>query len=168
MSDKNKINEIPEGFTLQMAIMDALPVIFFTIGISLVALNFKSLIFFIGSFLIITAGLLKVLWKFIIALHKKNIRILNKQLRYLMPTGFLLIILSIFIYPDKSKFDLILPAILKMPQLLCFIITLIGMILMSVFAKVLDKNDAKANWIEQTTNLIAQFCFMLGLIFIYK
>lgn len=44
MSDKHTI---PEGFTLKMAVMDALPVIFFTIGISLIALNFRSLIFFI-------------------------------------------------------------------------------------------------------------------------
>ena len=165
MSDKHTI---PEGFTLKMAVMDALPVIFFTIGNSLIALNFRSLIFFIGSFLIITAGLLKVLWKFIIAVGKKNIYLLNKQLRYLMPTGFLLVIISLFIYPDKSEYDQIIPAILKMPQLLCFIITFIGMIMMSIFAKVLDKNDAKANWIEQITNLIAQASFMLGIIFIYK
>ena len=162
MSDKDKI---PEGFTLQMAIMDALPVIFFTIGVSLIALKFKSLLFFIGSFLIITAGLLKVLWKVIIAVNKKNIRILNIQLRYLMPTGFLLVIISLFIYLDKSKYNMILPAILKMPQLLLFIITFIGMVLMSIFANVYDKNDPKANWIEQTTNLMAQLAFMLGIIF---
>ena len=85
-------DSVPKGFTLSMALMDCLPVLFFTISAIFIALHFPSLLFLIGIFFVILAGLLKVSWKLIIALAHRDIRFFNIQLRYLMPLGFLIVI----------------------------------------------------------------------------
>lgn len=50
---------VSEGFTLGMAVMDCLPVIFFSIGASVLALRLESPLFHFGVLLIILAGALK-------------------------------------------------------------------------------------------------------------
>ena len=55
---------------------------------------------------------------------------------------------------------------LPLCHLLFFIIGICGMILMFIFGAKLDKTDVKSNWIEQCTNLVAQLCFLLGIILV--
>ena len=41
---------------------------------------------------------------------------------------------------------------------------LLGMVLMTVFACILDSADPRANWIEQLTNGVAQAAFFMGIL----
>ena len=75
-------DSVPKGFTLSMALMDSLPVLFFTISTIFIARHFPSLLFLIGIFFVILAGLLKVSWKLIIALTHRDIRFFNITLSY--------------------------------------------------------------------------------------
>ncbi|KIR03550.1 hypothetical protein P261_02365 [Lachnospiraceae bacterium TWA4] len=154
--------KIPEGFTVLMATVDFIPVLFFSIMVSVLSLRFKSLLFFIGAFLVIAAGVLKCLWKYVIAIAKKNIPFLFYQMRILMPFGFLLILCSLIVDRSQLNKELIFQQILSFPSILCYLIGLSGMVCMMIFAKKLDSNNAKHNWIEQGTNAIAQFFILLG------
>ncbi len=165
MKTRNHTKEVPEGFTLSMACMDALPVLFFCVSAGIVSLRFPSMLFRIGAVLVILAGALKVSWKFVIALAHKNIRFLNRQMRYLMPTGFLLILLSLVIDRAGINWGTVLHGMLGIPSLLFFLLGIAGMCAMGWFAGHLDGNDAHSNWIEQGTNALAQMSIMLGILF---
>ncbi len=155
-------NEIPQGFTLSLALMDALPVLFFGGSLGVCASMFDSTLFLIGAVLIFLAGAMKVGWKLVIALQKKNIWFLNRQMRYLMPAGFVLVLLSLFI--DRKKISgAFFGALIHFPALLFFLIGVTGIACMVYFAGHNDQMDAKSNWKEQGTNAIAQFAFMIGL-----
>lgn len=112
--------KIYEDFPLSLALFDALPVIFFSAAMVLIAMSFRNVFFIKGAILCAVSGLGKVLWH----------------------------------------------SICTFPSLLFFLITLAGMICMSVFAVKLDGTKLRSNWIEQTTNAIAQGCFFLGVLFL--
>ena len=40
------------------------------------------------------------------------------------------------------------------------------MVLMGIFAAKLDSSDVRSNWIEQTTNAVAQAAIFVGILFI--
>lgn len=151
-----------EDFPLSLALFDALPVLFFSAAVVLIGLNYKNSFFITGSILCTLAGVGKVLWKIIIAATKRDIVWMNRQLRILMPAGFLLIIIGIVtgqvnIHTLKGK-------IFSLPSGIFFGIALLGMVLMSIFAVRLDGTKLHSNWIEQITNAVAQGCFLLGVI----
>lgn len=154
-----------ESFSLNLALFDAIPVIFFCAAMFLIAFRFDSLLFSIGSICCIAAGLVKVIWKIILSAAKKDIHILNIQLRALMPTGFLLIIVGLFSGMNPESWKTLGEYIASFPSCILFCITFVGMILMGIFAWKLDGTKARSNWIEQITNAVAQGCFFLGVWF---
>ena len=162
MSKKNKAAY--DHFTLSLALFDALPVLFFCIGMLLIAGRFRNVLFIVGAVLCTAAGCGKVLWKILVAGAGKDIALLNRQLRVLMPTGFLLIILGIFTGRSQIHPGAILQKMLSFPSIVFFGITIAGMIAMMVFAFKLDGTKARNNWIEQITNAIAQGCLVLGIL----
>lgn len=155
-----------EGFTLSLALVDSLPVIFF--GISFLALSemFGSIIFTIGAVLCFLGGLSKVLWKIIIALSKKNVYILNKFFKIFMPVGFMLMMAALVIDRSKLNFAAMGKAVTSIPSAIFFVLGIGGMCLMGYWAKKLDSTSAKANWIEQLTNAFAQGMILLGILFL--
>ena len=64
---------VPEGFTLSLALVDALPVIFFGAATLVLGLKMASPVFAIGAVLCFVGGAGKVTWKLIIALAHRNI-----------------------------------------------------------------------------------------------
>ena len=78
-----------EGFTLGMALMDAVPVL--TFGASTILLGIAMLkngagpLFFIGAALGFFGGLFKVLWKMLVAVCGKDVVWMNKQFRFTLP-----------------------------------------------------------------------------------
>ena len=68
MSNKQGMTKdtIPENFTLSLALVDALPVLFFGGSMILIGLLFGSPLFLIGAALCFWAGAAKVLWKIIV------------------------------------------------------------------------------------------------------
>lgn len=153
-----------QNFTLSLALFDAVPVIFFCIGMLLIAARFQNVFFLVGVILCTCAGCGKVLWKILVASTGKDIWILNRQLRVLMPIGFLLVIIGLITGRSQINFTELLSQITAFPTCLFFAITVIGMVCMSVFAVKLDGTKSRSNWIEQITNAIAQGCFLLGVL----
>ena len=157
-------NTVPEDFTLSLALVDALPVLFFGAIMIVISLLFKSILFLLGAVLCFYAGAAKVIWKIIVAIKKKNIWWLFMQLRIVMPIGFLMMIIAVIIEKDKINIHKLGNAFISFPSIIFFIIGIIGIILMTIFAIKLDSSDSKANWIEQLTNGIAQCAIFIGLL----
>lgn len=154
-----------EDFPLSLAFFDALPVIFFSAAMLVIAWKFHHPCFIAGAILAALGGLGKVIWKIIIAGTKKDISILNRQMRVVMPIGFVLIIIGLVTgLSGIHSLAEVLSGILSFPAYLFFAVTVIGMILMGVFACKLDSTKLRSNWIEQITNAIAQGCFLLGVL----
>lgn len=155
---------VPEDFTLTLALVDAIPVLFFAISCILIGRTLHSPLFIVGAALCLFAGACKVLWKIIVVLKKKNIWFLFVQMRRLMPAGFLIMVISVIILPQKKTTLAPLLGLFSMPSLLFVLLWVLGMVLMGVFAKKLDNKSKKANWIEQITNGVAQICFTVALL----
>lgn len=57
---------------------------------------------------------------------------------------------------------------MKPTNLIFFVIAILGMVMMGIFAFTLDSGKAKSNLIEQITNTIAQCSLMIGIILSLK
>ena len=169
MSNKPKMTKdtIPENFTLSLALVDALPVLFFGGSMILIGLLFGSPLFLIGAALCFWAGAAKVLWKIIVAAKKKNVWWMFLQMRIVMPIGFALMIFSVILNRNAIDLSAVLAAVVSLPSVIFFAIGVIGMVLMSVFAANLDSTDVRSNWIEQLTNAIAQASVFAGILFLF-
>lgn len=157
---------IPDDFTLSLAIVDAIPVLFFCASITVVGILFKSILFVIGAAMTLFAGAVKVIWKIIVVQKRKNIWWMFLQMRILMPIGMLLMLLSVIINHSRINMSTLFTDVTSMPSLVFFIVGLIGMILMTIFMFKLDSSDVKSNWIEQITNGIAQVSIFIGILFL--
>ena len=170
MQQKNEMNETRkpayEGFTLSLALVDAIPVLLFGGSSILLGILFGSPLFIVGAVLVFLGGFFKVLWKVLLATAGKDVSIFNKQMKYTMMTGFLLIIISVIANAGRLSFAAIWKGVTSMPSLIFFLLGLAGMTMMGVFAKKLDPKVARNNWIEQCTNGFAQLCIFLGLLFL--
>ena len=168
MSEKTKMKKdtVPENFTLSLALVDALPVLFFGGSMMLVGLLFKSILFMIGAILCFWAGAAKVLWKIIVVKKKKNVWWLFIQMRIVMPAGFVMMLLAVIL--NRSRIDLssVFAAVVSFPSVIFFAVGAAGMVLMGVFAARLDLSDVRSNWIEQLTNAIAQAAIFTGILFL--
>ena len=165
MKTKMTKDIVPEGFTMRLALVDALPVIFFAGSMILIGQRFSSKLFMLGALLCLIGGMGKVLWKVIVVLKKKNVWPLFVQMRLLMPLGFLLMICSLIANADRISFDEIIKACVRFPSIICFVAGIAGMVLMTAFALCLDSSDVKANWVEQLVNGMAQCAFFFGILF---
>lgn len=141
----------PQGFPLSLALVDAVPVVLFSVSCLSISRLFSSRLFLWGAALSALAGWGKVLWKLLVAAFSRNIPILNRQMKVLMPLGFLMMLCSLIV--DRSMVSLggILRAVTAFPALVFFLLFLVGMTVMGVFAKTLDSNDVHSNWVEQLT-----------------
>ena len=157
---------IPEDFTLSLALVDALPVLFFGGSMILTGVLFGSRLFMLGAALCFWAGAAKVLWKIIVVTRKKNIWWLFLQMRTVMPLGFVLMLLAVFVNRSGINLPSVFAAVLSFPAVLFFFIGIIGMVLMGVFAAKLDPEDVRSNWIEQLTNAVAQASVFTGICFL--
>jgi len=157
--------EIP-NYSINLAIVDFFPVIFFGISMGIVGYSIESMLFVIGAILSTTAGVLKATWKLIVVINGKNNSWMNKAFRILMPVGFLLMICAFFPGGGKISASKLFEYILSSVTKWFFIFTAILMALMAVWAKALDSASNRANWIEEITNLLAQLSMLLGVVFL--
>ena len=84
-----------EGFTLGLALVDAIPVLSFGISMVIIANRFDSPLFMIGAILAVLGGCCKVAWKLVLGIAKKDLRWLNKPFVPMMASGFLLLVVSV-------------------------------------------------------------------------
>lgn len=169
MSNKPKMTKdtVPENFTLSLALVDALPVLFFGGSMILIGLLFRSVLFLIGAILCFWAGAAKVLWKIIVVKKKRNVWWMFLQMRIVMPAGFALMLLAVLLNRDKIAVSAFLSSVVSLPSVIFFAIGAAGMVLMGVFAAKLDPSDARSNWIEQLTNAAAQAAIFTGILFLF-
>ena len=153
-----------EGFTLTLALVDALPVLLFGGSSIVLGILFKSPLFITGACLVFLGGFLKVMWKVILALKKKDVRFFNKQMKYTMLAGFLLIVISVLCNLGRISLSAIGAALIRMPACIFFALWVCGMVAMGVLGKKLDSKVARNNWIEQCVNGFAQLCLFLALL----
>ena len=132
--EEGREDSVPEGFTLLMALLDCVPVAFFCIGAGVLATRFDSTLFRVGIALVVLAGALKVSWKLVIALARRDVRFLNRQMRYLMPVGFALTLASLAV--DRARWSpaAVLRHATSLPSLPLLVAGIAGMLLMSWFA----------------------------------
>ncbi len=168
MSNKPKMTRdtIPEDFTLSLALVDALPVLFFGASVILIGLIFKNALFLTGAILCFWAGAAKVLWKIIVVKKKKNVWWMFLQMRIAMPVGFSVMLLAVILNRNAIDLHTVLAAVLSLPSVVFFAIGALGMVLMGVFAAKLDSSDVRSNWIEQLTNAAAQAAIFTGILFL--
>lgn len=169
MSEKKKMTKdvVPSDYTMGLALVDFIPVLFFGINTAIIGAMINSPLFIIGSVICFVSGFIKVLWKIIVVKKKKNIWWMFLQMRIFMPVGFLMLPAAFVIDRKNVDFASFGEGLLSFPAIIFFILYVAGMVLMMVFAKKLDSSDAKSNWIEQLTNGAAHIFFMIGLISAY-
>lgn len=155
-----------EGFTVGLALVDAIPVLSFGISMVIIATRFHSPLFMVGAILSVLGGCCKVAWKLVLGITKKNLRWLNKPFVPMMASGFLLLLVSLIVGFGSIDWAGIGSAILSFPSLLFFIAWIGLMGFMGWFRKhKFSNDDAKSNWTAQIVNAIGQTCLLLGILF---
>lgn len=155
-----------EGFTLALALVDAIPVLSFGISMVIIASRFQSPLFMVGAALSVLGGCCKVAWKLVLGIAKKDLRWLNKPFVPMMATGFLLLVASLLLNITKINWAAVGASIVSIPSILFFIAWIGLMGFMGWFRKhKFSNDDAKANWTAQIINAIGQTCLLLGILF---
>ena len=155
-----------EGFTLSLALVDAIPVLSFGISMVIIAGRFDSPLFMLGAALSVLAGCCKVAWKLVLGLTKKDLRWLNKPFVPMQATGFLLMLVSFALGFGRIHWPGVLAAVTGFPSLLFFAAWIGLMGFMGWYRKHKFKNDdAHSNWTAQIINAVGQTCLLLGILF---
>ena len=154
--------EVPEGFTLALALVDAIPVLFFCAAAILFGVKLASALFALGAALAFVGGAGKVCWKLVIALAHKNIPWLGKQMRITMPLGFLLMIAGGAMRGSDAL--ALLAEMGHMPSLALVLVWVGCMCAMGYFAGHRDQTSARDNWTEQLTNATGQAALLLAVL----
>ena len=155
-----------EGFTIGLALVDAIPVLSFGISMVIIASRFPSPLFMIGAILSVLGGCCKVVWKLVLGIWKKDLRWINKPFVPMMAGGFLLLIVSVIAGFGKIHWAGVGAAILSFPSILFFVAWIGLMGFMGWYRKHKFSNeDAKSNWTAQIVNALGQTCLLLGILF---
>ena len=155
-----------EGFTVALALVDAIPVLSFGISMVIIASKFGSPLFMVGAGLSVLAGCCKVAWKLVLGISKKDLRWLNKPFVPMQAAGFLLMLLSFILGFGRINWAAVGSGIISMPNILFFIAWISLMGFMGWFRKnKFSNDDAKSNWTAQVVNAIGQTCLLLGILF---
>lgn len=155
-----------EGFTIGLALVDAIPVLSFGISMLIVAGRFQSPLFMIGAALSVLAGCCKVAWKLVLGIWKKDLRWLNKPFVPMQASGFLLMLLSFIIGFGKINWAGVAAAVISLPSILFFAAWLGLMGFMGWYRKHKFSNEnAHSNWTAQIINAVGQTCLLLGILF---
>ena len=155
-----------EGFTVGLALVDAIPVLSFGISMVIIAARFRSPLFMVGAALSVLAGCCKVAWKLVLGITKKDLRWLNKPFVPMQAAGFLLMLVSFVIGFGKINWANVGAAILSLPSIALFIAWIVLLGFMGWYRKnKFSNDDAHSNWTAQIVNAVAQTCLLLGILF---
>jgi len=155
-----------EGFTIALALVDAIPVLSFAISMGIIAGRFSSPLFMVGAGLSILAGCCKVAWKLVLGIAKKDLRWLNKPFVPMQAAGFLLMLISFVLGFDRIDWVAVGAGITGFPSILFFVLWIGLMGFMGWFRKhKFSNDDARSNWTAQIVNAVGQTCLLLGILF---
>ena len=159
---KPSADDLPEGFTLALALVDAVPVALFCASAAVFGARAASPVFIAGAFFAFAGGAGKVCWKLLIAVARRNVAWLGKQMRYVMPVGFALMIAGAAI--NHAQVAGLVAALIRLPSLAFFLAWLACMCAMGYFAGHRDQTDARSNWNEQLVNACGQAALLAALL----
>ena len=155
-----------EGFTLALALVDAIPVLSFGISMVIIASRFNSPLFLMGASLSVLACCCKVAWKLVLGIKGKDLRWLNKPFVPMQAAGFLLMAVSFVLGFGKINWAGVLTGITSVPSVLFFLAWIGLMFFMGWYRKNKFKHDdAASNWTAQIVNAVGQTCLLLGILF---
>lgn len=155
-----------EGFTVALALVDAIPVLSFGISMVIIAGRFQSPLFMTGAALSVLAGCCKVAWKLILGIAKKDLRWLNKPFVPMQAAGFLLMLVSFLIRFGSIHWGNVGAALVSFPSILFFAAWIALMGFMGWYRKnKFSNDDAHSNWTAQIVNAAGQTCLLLGILF---
>ena len=155
-----------EGFTIALALVDAIPVLSFGVSMVIIASRFPSPLFMIGAILSVLGGCCKVAWKLVLGITGKDLHWLNKPFVPMMAGGFLLLLISVLLNITAINWAGVGAAIIGLPSILFFIVWFGLMGFMGWFRKhKFSNDDAHSNWTAQIINAIGQTCLLLGILF---
>ena len=155
-----------EGFTIGLALVDAIPVLSFGISMVIIATRFDSALFMIGASLSVLAGCCKVAWKLVLGSTKRDLKWLNKPFVPMQAAGFLLMLVSFGLGFRKIRWDNVAAAVTGFPSAAFFVVWIGLMFAMSWYRKhKFQRNDAHSNWTAQIINAVGQTCLLLGILF---
>ena len=154
------------GFTLGLALVDAIPVLLFGMSMAVVGLKLRSALFVLGAAASLLAGCGKVAWKLLLALRQRDVSWLNRQFRYLMCAGFVLMLVAVVAAAVSGSLRLgaLAAALTGMPAIVFFALALCGFAALGVLGATLDGSTARDNWAEQLVNTFAQAMLLAGVI----
>ena len=154
-----------EGFTLALALVDAIPVLSFGVAMVIIATRFGSPLFIVGAAFSVLAGCCKVAWKMVLGIAKKDLRWLNKPFVPMQATGFLLMLVSFILGFRSIDWDGVLAAVTGIPSVVFFALWIVLMFAMSWYRKhKFSRNDARSNWTAQIINAVGQTALLLGIL----
>ena len=154
-----------EGFTLALALVDAIPVLSFGISMVIIASRFGSPIFMIGAALSVLAGCCKVAWKLVLGIAKKDIKWLNKPFLPMQITAFGFILGSLLTNLGRIHWAGVLGAVTSFPSIVFFVLWIFCMFGMGWYRKhKFQRNDARSNWTAQIINALGQTSLLLGIL----
>lgn len=156
-----------EGVSIPMAIVDAIPVLLFGGSGILLALMLKSPLCLVGAIAVTLSGAGKVVWKMCMAIGGKNLFWLSRQQRWLMPSGFAVMLVAAVINHKRISLGGVWKAVTGFPVCILLLLGVFGMVLMGVFAMKLDSSKARTNWIEQITNCLAQLSIFFAVMLLW-
>ena len=155
-----------EGFTLALALVDAIPVLSFGISMVIIASRFPSPLFMVGAACSVIAGCCKVTWKLVLGIAKKDLRWLNKPFVPMQAAGFLLMLISFVLGFGKINWAAVGAAVISFPSFVFFLAWIALMGFMGWYRKhKFRHDDAHSNWTAQIVNAIGQTCLLLGIAF---
>ncbi len=155
-----------EGFTVALALVDAVPVLLFGGSMILVASKFGHSLFILGAVLSTLAGCCKVAWKLILGIWKKDVTWLNKPFVPMQATGFGFMFGSFLVSIGRIRWTSVLSSMLSLPSVLFFVGWIGLMFFMGWYRKnKFSREDAKSNWTAQLVNCAGQACLLLGILF---
>lgn len=161
-SKKRTGDDVPEGFTLALALVDAVPVALFCASAAVFGAQARSTVFVAGAAVAFLGGAGKVLWKLLLTTARRDVRWLNKQMRYVMPLGFALMAAGAAI--NSAQVAGLISRLTRLPSLACLAIWLVCMCAMAYLAGHRDQSDARSNWLEQCVNTCGQAALLAALL----
>ncbi len=155
-------DDLPEGFTLALALVDAVPVALFCVCATVFGARVRSPVFVAGAVVAFAGGAGKVCWKLLIAVARRNVGWLNRQMRYVMPVGFVLMLVGAIL--KKDKVAVLLAGVAQLPSLAFLLAWVACMCAMCYLAGHRDQTSARSNWLEQCVNACGQATLLAALL----
>ncbi len=158
---------VPENYAVSLAAFDLVPVLLFGLACILLWRMTGSLLVLIGGVVCFISGMLKVIWKLIVVIGKKNVWPLFVQMRIGMPAGLTVILIGFILRCLADDMSSFWNAALRPAPVFFALLHVLGMAAMIAFSSRLDAAEARANWIEQGCNTLAQGAFLITVLLVF-